>query len=591
MSWPRWLSAVALLLGLVLLPTSTAAQPAPNQAADWAVAGGHFFTQTASQGRGYLVTDEGDQRFWSEVQRLGGTASLGFPISQRLVWNGSSVQVFQRAALQWVAECGCARAVDVLDRLHDAGKDDWLFATRQVPRKSATPIGAAALDAYPALKARYAALADPGSLTSPVTELGSHLAVRTQRLVLQQWKQDMPWARQGEVTLALVGDILKQSGLLGDLTGLASVPSPTPLSQPRVLAYYVPYDATSWASLEANASAFDTVGAQWVTIDACGNLGSRDDRTLRRFADDHGLQIFPSLLTGSGALNHRLLTDPDTSHHAIDEIVRYVVDEGYPGFDLDFEGIPPDDRDAYTAFVAQLGAALHGQGRLLSLALPAKDRETTTGWGGWADYAALGDLADLFTIMTYEYRGPFSGPGSIAPYDWVDRVITFATHEMPAHKVLVGLPFYGYDWDTTRGTARALSYAQGAALADRYSVPIAFDPATASSSFSYQAPFGDPPPPGSGLTPPRHEISQRTPSPGCDVAPPPGPSTPPPARPAPPPDAIQDHEVWIEEGTGAQQRLSIVDRHAAGGIATWRLGQEDPRVWNLVRDWRAVVNP
>src|SRR5919199_2582188 len=148
-------------------------------------------------------------------------------------------------------------------------------------------------------------------------------------------------------------------------------------SRPRVLAYYVPYDPTSWASLQANASALHTIGAQWVTIDACGNIASRDDQTLRRFADAHGLQVFPSLLTGSASPNHEILTDPDVSQHAIDEIVRYVEEEGYPGFDLDLEGIDPDDRDAYTAFVAELGAALHADGKTPSPALPPQDRDVT----------------------------------------------------------------------------------------------------------------------------------------------------------------------------------------------------------------------
>ena len=356
---------------------------------------------------------------------------------------------------------------------------------------------------------------------------------------------------------------------------------------PRVLAYYVPYDPTSWASLQASASGFDIIGAQWVSIDACGNIGSRDDQTLRRFADGRGLQVFPSLLTGSTSPNHQILTDPEVSQHAIDEIVSYVVQEGYPGFDLDFEGIDPGDRDAYTDFVAQLGDALHAQGRALSLALPAKERDVTVGWAGWADYAALGPLADLFTIMTYEYRGAWSGPGSVAPYDWVDRVIAFATRAMPSRKVLIGLAFYGYDWNTSRGTARALSYPQAAALSERYETPIAFDPGTASATFAYQAPFGDLPPPGLNPgPPPRHEISQRVPA-ACGAPAPPAPRPTPPRTPLPAPDEIQDHQVWFEESTGVQQRLGLVDRHAAGGVATWRLGQEDPAVWDVVRAWRA----
>lgn len=578
--WRR--AAAVVLLVVSLVPGHAAAQ-----AADWDVPGGHFFTQTASGGLGYLVSDDGDQRFWSAAQRLG-LANLGYPVSPRVQWDGFTVQLFQYAVLQWQPDCACARVLSVLDRLHDLGKDDWLFTAWQVPRRSPTPVAPTALDAYPSLKARYLQADAAGALTSAVTDMGSHFAVRSQRLVLQQWKQDMPWAKKGDVTQVLVGEILKQSGVSGDPAALAAVvPPAAPAARtPRVLAYYVPYDATSWASLEANASALDTIGAQWVTIDACGNVGSRDDQTLRRFADGHDLQVFPSLLTGSGPLNHRLLADPDISQHAIDEIVGYVTEQNYPGFDLDFEGIQPDDRDAYTAFVGQLGSALHAQGKQLSLALPAKERDTTTGWGGWADYAALGNLADLFTIMTYEYRGPFSGPGSIAPYDWVDRVITFATHEMPARKVLVGLPFYGYDWDTTRGTARSLSYPQGAALADRYGTQITLDPSTASSTFSYQAPLGDPPPPGSGLGPLRHDITQRGPAGDCDVPAPAGPSAPRPPAPAAGADEIQDHQVWIEDSAGAQQRLGLVTRHSAGGVATWRLGQEDPRVWDVVRDWQ-----
>jgi hypothetical protein len=46
--------------------------------------------------------------------------------------------------------------------------------------------------------------------------MGNHFAVRTQRTVLQLWKEDVPWAARGSVTVALAGDIVKESGLLPD---------------------------------------------------------------------------------------------------------------------------------------------------------------------------------------------------------------------------------------------------------------------------------------------------------------------------------------------------------------------------------------
>ncbi len=365
-------------------------------------------------------------------------------------------------------------------------------------------------------------------------------------------------------------------------------PVATSTSQPaagrRVLGYYVPYDPTSWSSLVANPEAIDVVAAQWVTIDACGQLGSRDDQTLKQFAALHGIQVFPSLLTLSGWLNHRLLTDEDVSLRAIGQIVEYVVAEGYHGFDLDLEGVQSDDRAAYTAFVARLGAALHERGKALALAIPPKPRDVTTGWAGAYDYAALGEHVDLVTIMTYEYHGPWSGPGSIAPYNSVDQALAFATSQIPPDKVLLGLAFYGYDWNTTSGGSRALTYAQSAALAEHHQVAITTDPETQSATFRYQARAGDPPPTRARPAPLQHEITVREPPP-CPVAAP-GPTPTPTPRPTPPPGAIQDHEVWLEDSSGAAARLGLADRHGAGGVASWRLGQEDPLVWPVLRQWR-----
>ena len=38
--------------------------------------------------------------------------------------------------------------------------------------------------------------------------------MRAQRVVFQEWKEDVPWARRGEVTVALGGDIAKEAGIL-----------------------------------------------------------------------------------------------------------------------------------------------------------------------------------------------------------------------------------------------------------------------------------------------------------------------------------------------------------------------------------------
>ncbi|MFN0070254.1 MAG: glycosyl hydrolase family 18 protein [Chloroflexota bacterium] len=354
-----------------------------------------------------------------------------------------------------------------------------------------------------------------------------------------------------------------------------------------MMGYYVPWDARSWHALEANADVLDIVSAQWVSVDPCGGIATTDDQTLKRFARERGIALFPSLVTFSGWLNHRLLTEPDVRERLLASLVDYVITEDYDGFDLDLEGVEPADRAAYTSFVASLSTMLHERGKRLSLALGPKTRDVTTGWSGAYDYAALAPHADLIMIMTYEFSGPWGGPGPIAPAPWVDDVISFVTSQIPSEKVLLGLAFYGYDWNTVSGETRALGYLDGAALAARYGTPIVLDSETASGTFRYAAPAGTSPPALSAAAPIQHVVTRRV-APHCDVSEPPRP----PAREQRPPSrpgVMEEHVVWIEESGSTQARLQIADRYRTGGVAAWRLGQDDPGVWPILRNWRGTT--
>src|SRR5439155_24920572 len=86
----------------------------------------------------------------------------------------------------------------------------------------------AVMDGYPAIKAKYSSVVgDPvqanGLPMSDVTDMGNVLVLRAQRVVFQQWKVEVPWARAGEVTVALGGDIAKEAGILPDAAALQPV--------------------------------------------------------------------------------------------------------------------------------------------------------------------------------------------------------------------------------------------------------------------------------------------------------------------------------------------------------------------------------
>jgi spore germination protein YaaH len=384
--------------------------------------------------------------------------------------------------------------------------------------------------------------------------------------------------------------VLAALALLVGLCPLAAVRAQTTSALPAhgrlFLGYYVPYDPTSWDSLQAHPDQLDVVAAQWVTVDACGGLSTRDDQTLKQFAREHGIKLEPSLFTTSGWLDHRLLTDESTRTTALENIVDYTVAEGYDGFDLDLEGVAASDRDALTDFVSQLSTLLHDRDKLLTLALPAKERETTSGWSGAFDYSALSAQADLVTIMAYEYRGPFSGPGSVAPYDWVARVAAYTAQHIAPEKVLLGLAFYGYDWNTTSGGAHSLGFPRAMALAQYVHAEPDFATDQRSLTFAYTAAAGDSMPAAQPAPRPQHTLTSRN-APACDVVPP-TPSSAPRPTPLPESDTPQVHEVWVEDSLSAAARIGLVDAHNLRGVAAWRLGFEDPNLWPLLDQWQTL---
>ncbi|MGB0387057.1 MAG: WD40 repeat domain-containing protein [Ardenticatenaceae bacterium] len=184
-----------------------------------------FFTETVEGEGAFSVCDDQEANFRTAFEDWG-LQKIGYPISQRYDHDGFVTQAFQKAIMQWQAESSTVALVNIFDDLHNAGFDDTLLSVRQTPDQ--LPAGwdgdipfdevvqkrQALLEKRPALQETYFASSDPltfyGLPTSEVEDMDNHYAIRLQRAVLQEWKQEVPWAKEGEVTIANGGDIAKE---------------------------------------------------------------------------------------------------------------------------------------------------------------------------------------------------------------------------------------------------------------------------------------------------------------------------------------------------------------------------------------------
>ncbi len=200
--------------------------------ADYDIRDGHFFTETNGRTEspsGFGVTDADGVPFWTAFQALGGADVLGYPVTRRFELDGFVVQGFQKSVLQWRPDKREFWFLNTFDALHDRGRDDWLEVYRQTPRPADTAADGgltwervvarhlAMLDKTPpALKQRF--LADPHwldhyGLPTAIQEFSNSVVVRAQRATLQYWKEAVPWAAKGSVSIANGGDLAKEAGL------------------------------------------------------------------------------------------------------------------------------------------------------------------------------------------------------------------------------------------------------------------------------------------------------------------------------------------------------------------------------------------
>ncbi|NLK37952.1 MAG: LysM peptidoglycan-binding domain-containing protein [Epulopiscium sp.] len=232
-------------------------------------------------------------------------------------------------------------------------------------------------------------------------------------------------------------------------------------------------------------------------FDEEGNLiGGIDDQPLINMALE--FQTAPIMLlssvsekgTFSTELASKLFNDYDMQNKLIEQIIATMKQKKYRGLDVDFEYVRPEDRDAYVQFLENITEKLNAQGFSVNVDLAPKtsaDQEGLLYQGH--DYAALGDIANTALLMTYEWGYMFGPPIAVAPLNSVRQVVDYGLTEIPADKILLGIPNYGYDWALPfiRGTTAAvpLGNEEALALAQSVGAEIQFDELAQSPFFRY----------------------------------------------------------------------------------------------------------
>lgn len=102
----------------------------------------------------------------------------------------------------------------------------------------------------------------------------------------------------------------------------------------------------------------------------------------------------------------------------------------YAGVNVDYQDVAPGQRDRFTALIADLAAALHGDGKMLAVTLDTPAATEGAAWdSGGQDWRAIGQLADAVYV-----RMPLN-PAAYGDGGAAEQLVQWAVRQVHRHKL------------------------------------------------------------------------------------------------------------------------------------------------------------
>ena len=305
--------------------------------------------------------------------------------------------------------------------------------------------------------------------------------------------------------------------------------------------FYAPWDDASFASLQKHLGDLDYVVTGLMSVIGPAhqftlvNDNRLDAMLVNAVHRPKRLIMLQNAREGNwdGAGTASLLADPRQRRLLLDKVTPVLAQRDAAGITFDFEDLPLSAQHDYQRFIAEAKARFGPRGWLVTLAVPVDNED-------W-NLAAYAKAADKLFLMIYDEHWLGGDPGPIASQNWFVEHLRAARAAVGRDKAIVAIGSYAYDY-TVGGETVAQSIEEAWLSAHDSGATIRFDPASGNSTFDYEE---------DGKT----------------------------------------HHVWMLDAASAWNQLRAADAAGVYGVAVWRLGTEDPGMWDALKTFESGKVP
>ncbi|MDB5284774.1 MAG: glycosyltransferase [Bacteroidota bacterium] len=305
----------------------------------------------------------------------------------------------------------------------------------------------------------------------------------------------------------------------------------SPLQEQVRAGFYVNWDLKSYFSLKANISKMNMVLPEWLFVDPNGDsVIANIDLKAFGLLDTSKAKIVPLLTNNFGdkwndSCVTRIVSTPESRSKFITGLMKVLRKWGFDGVSVDFEDLYSlhSDQDL-VEFHRELYDSLHANKMIATQCIPPFNKDYKI--------SELHKFNDYIFVMAYDQHFQSTKPGSISGGKWVEQVLDVFTAKIQPEKFILCLAGYGYDW-MKGGTGADITYQEALTVAKESDAKIDFDNDGYNCHFNYT------------------DETERA------------------------------HEVWFTDAATTYNIMRTASSYGLAGVALWRLGSEDSRMWNF----------
>ncbi len=265
--------------------------------------------------------------------------------------------------------------------------------------------------------------------------------------------------------------------------------------------------------------------------------------------------------TGDEDVIAMLVTNPASSAATlVSSVLPAMKTYGFRDLNLDIESFRTASDSAranFTTFLATVASAMHTAGYTVTVELsPSAFTKSYL-----TDPVAVGRYADYVLIMGYDYHytgsyvagpvAPIRGAPSVREND-VATTIASATAAIPPQKIILGVPLYGYQWETLTATPSS-GVIPGSGVAAS-AARVASLSATCTTCTVTRDPVAD-----------ERIITKPDPSTGST------------------------YQFFLPDETALAAKVALASEYHLAGVALWALGYEDATILSPLSTYRSAA--